>query len=144
MDRTQVGPLADGLDPSVSGPAIEALTVPTAQDRPLGSLADRQVDRPRYPRDERNGGWFCAFAHNPECPVPPVEAEILDVGHAGLCDPQPVEAEQKGQGDVVVSEVLGGEEERAQFAPIESSPLRREDPGPTDVLGRVALIRPSM
>ena len=54
---------------------------------------------------------------------PPLHAHVLDVGVAGLGDPQPVQAQQHGQGGVGVVEALGGEEEPGQLAAVEAPPL---------------------
>ena len=52
--------------------------------------------------------------------MPPVKAQVLGIGGTGLAHPQAVEAEQHRQGGVVAVIALGGEEERAELASVES------------------------
>jgi hypothetical protein len=69
--------------------------------------------------------------------VASLEAEILDIGGAGLADPQTVEAKQYGKGGVVTVVLLGGEQEHAQLGAVETAGIRRVDLGSAHVLGRV-------
>jgi len=50
--------------------------------------------------NERDAGWLVALPENLQGAVPPLEAEVLDVGAAGLADPQAVQAQQHGEGGV--------------------------------------------
>jgi hypothetical protein len=50
------------------------------------ALTDGQVDRPLGPGDERDRGRLVALAHDPQRAMAALEAEVLDVGGAGLTD----------------------------------------------------------
>ena len=72
------------------------------------------------------------------------EAEVLDVGAARLADPQPVQAEQHGQGGVGVVEPLGGEQEPAELAAVQCPAVRRVDVGRRTYWAGFGEMRPSM
>jgi hypothetical protein len=74
----------------------------------------------------------------------PRSALVLDVGAAGLGDPQPLHAQQHGQGEVGVLAALGREQEPGQLAAVKAPPLGLWHRGAAHVLGRVRRIRPSM
>jgi hypothetical protein len=52
--------------------------------RPLGALADRQVNRPRGARGERDGHDLAALAGNDKGPVPAFQAQMLDANDADV------------------------------------------------------------
>ncbi len=78
-----------------------------------------------------------ALPDDAQDPVAALHAHVLDVGAAGLGDPQPVQPEEHGQGGVGVIEPLGGEQQPGQLAAIEAPPLRRLHRGAAHVLGRI-------
>jgi hypothetical protein len=93
----------------VGGAPVEPAAVVAEQDRPSGTFPDGQVDRPGDPRHQ---GYDCrpvALADDAECPVTPLEAEVLDVGRARLADPQAVQSEEHGKGGMGVIDPLGGD-----------------------------------
>jgi hypothetical protein len=59
----------------------------------------------------------------------PVEAEILDIGRAGSETRNPLSPSWTARRDLVMSEMLRSEEEGAEFAAIEPTPLGRKHPG---------------
>jgi hypothetical protein len=73
-------------NPPVGGAPVEALAVTAEQYRPVVALTDGQVDRTCCPGYERHGGGFVALAHDPQCAMAALEAEVLDVGGTGLAD----------------------------------------------------------
>ena len=52
--------------------------------------------------------------------MPTVEAEIADVGVTCFADPQTVESEQHPPALPVMAEMLGGEQEPAEFGAVHS------------------------
>jgi len=50
------------------------------EHRPLGALADGQVDRPGGPRRQQDGDDLAALAADRQCPVPALQAQELDSG----------------------------------------------------------------
>jgi hypothetical protein len=56
-----------------------------------------------------------------------VEAEVFDVGCARFRDPQVVQIEQYSQCGVGAVEAFGGEQERAELAPVHAMALIRLD-----------------
>jgi hypothetical protein len=93
VDVSKPGALADRLDPSMSSPAIEAVSVVADEDRSLASFADREVDGAGGSWDEGDHGGLVALAKDPQRAMASVEAEVADVGVACLTNPQPVEPE---------------------------------------------------
>ena len=55
---------------------------------------------------------------------PALDAEVFDVGGAGLRDSKAVQAEQDRQGGVVVVVALRREEEPTEFGTVQSATLR--------------------
>jgi hypothetical protein len=86
VDGTEPGTLAYCADPPVSGAPVEAVAVAAPEDRPFVAFADGPVDRSRGSGDERDGGGLVALADDAQCAVAALEAEVLDVGGAGLAD----------------------------------------------------------
>jgi hypothetical protein len=80
------GTLPGRANPPVGGAPVEALAVTAEQDGTLVALADGQVDRAGGSGYERHGGGFVALAHDPQCAMAALEAEVLDVGGTGLAD----------------------------------------------------------
>jgi hypothetical protein len=133
----EAGTLADRAHPAVCGAPVESLAVLSAQDRALVAFADGEVDRACCPRNQWDRGRLAALTEDLEGAVASLEAEILDIGGAGLADPQTVEAKQYGKGGVVTVVLLGGEQEHAQLGAVETAGIRRMDLGTAHVLGRV-------
>ncbi len=144
MHQPEPCPFADGADPPVGRAPIEALAVMANQNRALSSFPDGEVDRTGGAGNERDEGRFVALANDPQHPVAPLEGHFLNVGLAGLADPEAVQPQQRRQSGMGVVEALGGEEEPP------SSP--RSSPRRSDgwTLGRrtywagLAGMRPSM
>jgi hypothetical protein len=84
--------------PTVCGAPVEALPVPTSQDRAFVSLADGQVDRPSGAWNERDRGRLVPLAGDPRDPMATLNRQVLDVGPARLADPQPVQGRPSGAG----------------------------------------------
>src|SRR5688500_15367693 len=111
MHSIEPSTVPDRADPPVGGPPVEALAVTAPKDRPLVAFTDRQVDRSSGPGHERHGGGLVALAHDPQGAMAALDAKVLDVGGAGLGDPEPVQAEQHGERGVVAVVLVGREEE---------------------------------
>ena len=132
VDVAEPGPPSDGTYPAVGGPAVQALPQGTAQDRSLRPPTHGQVDHPGGPGNKGDDCRLGALAHDPKGPVTSVEAQVLDVGAAGLAHPQSVEAQQDGESSMGVVEVLGGEEEPSELGAIKPPALGAVD-GPLSV-----------
>jgi hypothetical protein len=111
----------------------------------IGPLARSpiEVDRSGGARHKRDYCWFV--------PLPMIfrvrcstDGEVVDVGVTCLADSQPVQAEQRCERGVLSIDPLRGEQEPTELAPVQSATLRRVDLGPSDVLGRLEVILPSM
>ncbi len=100
-------------------------------------LADGEIDGAGGARHERDRGGLVALAEDAERAMPPLEAEVLDVGSARFGDPESVQPEQHRQCGVGSIETLGGEQERAELGTVHAVALARLDLGAPDVLGRV-------
>jgi len=137
VDVAEPGPPSDRADPAMGGSPVQALARGTEEDRPLRPLAHGQIDHPSGSRNDGDDRRFRFFAHDPKGPVPTVEAQVLDVGTAGLAHPQSVEAEQDGERSMGVVEVLRGEEEPAELGAVEAPAFGTLDGRTADVLGRV-------
>jgi hypothetical protein len=120
VNGAEPGTLADRADPPVGRAPVEAVAVTASQDRPLVAISDGQVDRPSGPRYERHGGGLVALAHDPQRAMAALDAEVLDVGGAGLADTQPVQPEQHSKRSVVSVVVLGGEQEHTELGAIQA------------------------
>ena len=111
---------------------------------PSPSLADGQVDGAGRTRHQRDEGGLVALADDTQHPMSPLHAHVLDVGAARLGDPQPVQAQQHGQGGVGVVEAPAVKRKRA------SSPRSRPRRSDGWTVGRrtywagLEEIRPSM
>jgi hypothetical protein len=57
------------------------------EERPVGALADGQVDRPGGARGERNPDDLAALMGDSERPVPAFETQVLDVRAGRLRHP---------------------------------------------------------
>jgi len=90
VNGTEAGALRDRPDPPVGGAPVEALAVSAAQDRSFAAFADGEVDCPGCPGDVRDDGRLVAFAEDPQRPVAPIEAKVLDVGGACFADRRPL------------------------------------------------------
>jgi hypothetical protein len=101
------------------------------------TLADRQVDRPVRAGHERDRGWPIALARDPQDPMAALHRQVLDVGRARLADPQPVQAEQHRQCLVRAVVAVGGGEEHAELAAVETTSIRGVDLRASNALSRV-------
>ena len=88
-DSRAAGGCAD--DPA-GGVPVQPPTVPRQEQRPLGTFADGQVDRPGRARRQRDGHYLAALASDDESPVAALEAQVLDVGAGGFGDRSPFRA----------------------------------------------------
>ena len=137
MDRFESGPFGDGADPAVRRPPVEALAVTTPDNRTGGPVADGQVDGPGRPRHEQDDGGLVSLPDDPKRPVAAFEAQVLDVGGAGLAHPQAVEPEEHGEGGMGVVEAFGREEQCSELGAVETASVAGVDLGSAHALGRV-------
>ena len=86
--------LAD--DPSGAVP-VQPPPVRGQEHWPADAFADCQVDGSGRARRERDGDYLAALAGDGQCPVPALQAQVLDVGTSCLRDAQPVQREQRDQ-----------------------------------------------
>jgi diadenosine tetraphosphatase ApaH/serine/threonine PP2A family protein phosphatase len=70
---------------------VQPPAVGSYEDGPVVAFADGQVDRPRRARRERDGDDLAALAGDHQGPLPPLDAQVLNVGARGFGDAQPVE-----------------------------------------------------
>jgi hypothetical protein len=91
--------------------AIQTAAVLPDQDGAFAALADGQIDGAAGARHQGEEGRPVALADDADYPMASLHAHVLDVGTAGLGDPEPVQAQQHGQGGVGVIAALGGEKE---------------------------------
>jgi len=141
---------ADALaDPGVAGEATDDASGAAAvqpppgrgeEDRPLGPLADGEVDRPGGARRERDSDDLAALAQHGEGAMPPFGAERFDVGAERLRDAQPVQREQRHQGVLGRGTEPGGNQDGAELVAVQGGGMRLVvHPGPADMRGgRVA------
>jgi hypothetical protein len=76
---------------------VKSLAVVADQDRAAQSLADGQIDRASRARHQRDQRGLVALADDAQNPMPALEGHVLDIGAAGLTDPQTVQPEQHRQ-----------------------------------------------
>lgn len=137
MDGSEPGLLADGVDPAVSGSAVEAVAVTSLKDGSFMAVADGEVEGAGGAGDEWDDGGLVALAEDLQGAVAAFEAEVFDVGAAGFADPEAVESEEDGECCVGTVVPFGGEEEDAELGAVHVSCGRWVDLGSTDVLGGV-------
>jgi hypothetical protein len=65
------------------------------------------------------GGFSAALAGDGQCPVPGIEAEVVDVRAGGLGDPQPVQGEQRDQRMLSRRAEPRGDQQRAEFVAVQ-------------------------
>ena len=74
------GAAGDPADDPGSAVSVQPPPVRGDEQRPCGTLADRQVDRASSARGERDGDDFAALTGDDQGAVASLEAEMLDVG----------------------------------------------------------------
>ena len=99
-------------DPGGAVP-VQPSPVRGGEQRPFGSLADSQVDRPGGARRQRDGDHLAALAGDGQRPVPALQAQVLDVRAGSLGDPQPVQGQQGNQRVLARWAEPGGHEQRS-------------------------------
>jgi hypothetical protein len=113
VDHSDPSPFADRSNPPMGSTTVESLAVVTQQDRSVDSFAHGQVDRASGARHQRNQSELVALADDAQRAMSSFEGYVLDVGSAGLGDPETVQPEQHGERGVRVVESFGGEQEPA-------------------------------
>jgi hypothetical protein len=98
---------------------VQAPAVRPHEHRPLAALADSQVDRPGGPGGERDGDDLAALAGDDQRPVPPLQAQLLDVRAGGLGDPQPVQGQEGDQRMLSGRPQPGRDQERAELVAVQ-------------------------
>jgi hypothetical protein len=76
---------------------VQPPPVASEEERPLGALADRQLNRPGGTRGKRDGDDLAALAGDHQGAIAAFQAQMLDVRAGGLRYPQPVERKQGDQ-----------------------------------------------
>ena len=123
MDDPEPSLLSDRADPAMGGPAIKASAVLPPENGTLGAFPDDQVDGPSRSRDERDHGWLVSFTQDPECPVPTIEGDVLDVRPARLAYPEAVQPEEDGEGRMIPVEPFRRVEEGAELPTVQTPAL---------------------
>ena len=77
--------------------SLQPAPASSQEDRAPGPLADGQVDRPDGTRRQRDGDDLAALSGDGQCPVPSLQAQVLEVGAGRFGDPQPVQCQQGHQ-----------------------------------------------
>jgi len=80
---------------------------------------DGDVYRSGGAGSERDGYDLAALAGDSQCPVPALQAEVLDVGASGLRDPQPVQREHGDQRVPGRRAEPGGDEQGAELVAVQ-------------------------
>jgi hypothetical protein len=83
-------------DPAGTVP-VQAPAIGGKEDRPFGTLADGQIDRPRGARCQRDGDDLAAFAGHHQGAVPALDTQSLDDRASGLRNPKPVQGQQRDE-----------------------------------------------
>ncbi len=120
------------------------MTVTAPKDRTRRPLVDGEIDRARCSGNERDDGRLVALPDDTQGPVPSLEAQVLDVGRAGLTHPEAVEPEKHRQSGVSSVEALCGEEEGTKLGAVEPSGIPGMDFGRRTYCAGLAAMRPSM
>jgi hypothetical protein len=131
-----------GHPPDDLGGAVPVQPPPVAreEERPLGALADRQLNRPGGTRGKGDGDDLAALAGDDQGPMAAFQAQVLDVRADGLRYAQPVEREQGDQGVLGGRPESGSDEEGAELVAVQSGGVRFVvQPGTPHVRGRGAL-----
>jgi len=89
------------LEAASRGVAVHPGAQGVAQDRPLGSAVHGTVDRPGHRGWQRDEDDLAALAAHAERPVAVFLTEVGDVRPTGFEDPQPEQAEERDQGEVI-------------------------------------------
>ena len=128
------GSLGDRADSPVGGAPVKPSAVLAQQDWPSGTFPDGQVDRFGFPGHQGNECRLVALADDAQCPVAPLEVEVLDVRRAHLADPQAVQSKEHDKSGMGVVDPLGGEQKGGRLRAVEAAGLVGVDLGPADVL----------
>src|SRR3546814_7710246 len=88
MHVAEAGALADRGHPPVGGSTVEALPVPSSEDRAFVTLADHEVDGACRSGHEGDRGRLVALPGDPQDPVATLGREVLDVGLARFAHPE--------------------------------------------------------
>jgi len=113
---------------AVRGPAddpggpvpVQPTAIGGQEQRPVATLADGQVDRPRRARRERDGDHLATLAGDHQHPVAAFDAEGLDVDSGGFRDPQPVEGQQGDQCVLGGLAKPGGDQQRPELVTVQA------------------------
>ena len=123
VDVTEPGSPGDRAHRTMRRASVQSLAVVAQKDRPtVRSPKARSIVR--AVRGTRGITALVALAHDPQPPVAPLEAEVLDVGGARLAHPQSVQAQEHGEGAMGGIEALGGEQQGAELGAVESPGVR--------------------
>jgi hypothetical protein len=123
-------------DPGGAVP-IQPSAIRTQKKRPVAALADGQVERPRRPRGQRDGGHLAALAGDHQGPVPALDAQRLNVRADGFRHPQPVQGQQRDQRVLGRHPEPGSDQQRAELVAIQCGGVRLVvQAGPADMGSR--------
>ena len=131
------GPASGPSDDPGGTVPVEPAAIRSQEDRPLGALADGQVDRPSRARCQREGDDLAALAGHGQRPVATFYSQELDAGAGSLRNRQPVQGEQGDQRVLGWRPEPGGDQERAEFVAVQPDGTRLiVQPGTADMSGR--------
>ncbi len=138
------GPAGDPAHDPSRPVTVETPTVAGDEDRPGGTFADGQVDRPCGPQRRRDGHGLAALAQHGESPMASLHTKRLDVRPDRLCYPQPVEGQQRAPGMLTGRAEPCGDEERTDLVAVQADGVRFEvDPRAADMDRRGVCDQPS-
>jgi hypothetical protein len=105
-------------DPGSAVP-VQPPPVRGGKERPVGVLADRQVDRPGGARGQRDGDYLAALARDNQGAVAAFHAHVLDVRAGRLRHAQPVQRQQRDQRMLGGRPEPGGDQEGAELVAVQ-------------------------
>ncbi len=117
------GPPGDPSDDPSRAVTVEATTVRCGEDRSGAAFADREVHGPGRARRQRDGDGLASLAQHRPGPMPPLDAEGLDVRPDGFGHPQPVEGQQRDQGVLAGRTEDLGDEQGADLVAVQADGL---------------------
>jgi hypothetical protein len=130
------GAVSDLADEPARAVPVDPPSVGGQEHRPVGALADGQVDGPGGARRQRDRDDLAALAGDGQRPVPALQAQVLDVGAGRFGDPQAVQGQQGDERVFGRRAEPGGRQHRAELVAVQRDGMRLVvDPRPPDMGG---------
>jgi hypothetical protein len=119
-----LGAAGDSADDAGGTVPVQSPPARSGEQRPVGALADRQVNCAGSPGCERDGDDLAALADDELGAVAGFQAQVLDVGTRGLGRSQSVEREQGDERVLGGRAGPGGYQEGAEFVAVQGGGVR--------------------